>query len=110
MLETPPWKGSVYIGFGETPARGAAARGPCRTPVRLTAQTPSPAPESGASFAPIRAARRGRHPRRHELPGAVVLIGRGDEIVYQPAVRDSRAVRPSPEPMTEDTIFESGLG
>ena len=42
---------------------------------------------------------------RHELPGAVILVGRGDQIVYQLAF-GHRAVQPSPEPMTEDTIFD----
>ena len=42
---------------------------------------------------------------RHELPGAVVLVGRGDAVVYHHAF-GQRAVEPSPEPMTEDTIFD----
>jgi uncharacterized protein YbbC (DUF1343 family)/CubicO group peptidase (beta-lactamase class C family) len=41
---------------------------------------------------------------RHELPGAVVLVGRGDAIVYERAF-GQRMVAPS-EPMTEDTIFD----
>ncbi len=40
-----------------------------------------------------------------KLPGAVVLIGRGDRIVYQQAI-GQRAVAPAPEPMTLDTIFD----
>lgn len=39
------------------------------------------------------------------LPGAVVLVGIGDRIVYQKAIGD-RAVVPSREPMTLDTIFD----
>jgi CubicO group peptidase (beta-lactamase class C family) len=42
---------------------------------------------------------------RHELPGAVVLIGQGDQVAYRHAF-GQRAVQPSPEPMTEDTIFD----
>ena len=42
---------------------------------------------------------------RHQLPGAVVLIGRGDAVVYTRAF-GQRAVQPSAEPMTEDTIFD----
>jgi uncharacterized protein YbbC (DUF1343 family)/CubicO group peptidase (beta-lactamase class C family) len=42
---------------------------------------------------------------RRELPGAVILIGRGDEVVYRHAF-GRRAVQPSPEPMTEDSIFD----
>ena len=40
-----------------------------------------------------------------KLPGAVVLIGRGDRIVYQKAI-GNRAVTPAAEPMTLDTIFD----
>ena len=71
---------------------------------RLAAQTPSPAVESSAGFAPIAPLVEAAI-ARHELPGAVVLVGRGDAIVYHRAF-GQRAVRPSPEPMTEDTIFD----
>ena len=39
------------------------------------------------------------------LPGAVVLVGLGDRIVYQKAI-GHRALVPSREPMTLDTIFD----
>jgi len=42
---------------------------------------------------------------QHELPGAVVLIGRADAIVYRHAF-GVRAVGPPAEPMTEDTMFD----
>ena len=71
---------------------------------RLLAQTPAPAVESGAGFAPI-APLVGAAIARHELPGAVVLAGRGDAILYHASL-GQRAVRPSPEAMTEDTIFD----
>ena len=35
----------------------------------------------------------------------MVLVGRGDAVVYHAAF-GRRAVEPSPEPMTEDTIFD----
>jgi uncharacterized protein YbbC (DUF1343 family)/CubicO group peptidase (beta-lactamase class C family) len=41
----------------------------------------------------------------HKLPGAVVLVGRGDRVVWQKAY-GRRATSPSPEPMTLDTIFD----
>lgn len=41
----------------------------------------------------------------HDLPGAVVLIGRGDTIVWQKAY-GQRAVAPAREAMTTDTIFD----
>ena len=40
-----------------------------------------------------------------KLPGAVVLIGQGDRTVYHEAI-GQRAIVPSPEPMTLDTIFD----
>ena len=40
-----------------------------------------------------------------KLPGAVVLIGRGDRIVYQKAF-GNRSLVPSVEPMTLDTVFD----
>jgi uncharacterized protein YbbC (DUF1343 family) len=40
-----------------------------------------------------------------KLPGAVVLIGVGERTVYHKAI-GRRAVVPSPEPMTPDTIFD----
>ncbi len=70
----------------------------------LAAQTAVPVVESGAGFAPI-APLVDAAIARHELPGAVVLVGRGDAIVYRRAF-GQRAVPPSPEPMTEDTIFD----
>src|SRR5262245_62523486 len=42
---------------------------------------------------------------RHELPGAVVLVGRGDAVVYHNAF-GQRALQPAAEAMTEDTIFD----
>jgi uncharacterized protein YbbC (DUF1343 family)/CubicO group peptidase (beta-lactamase class C family) len=63
------------------------------------------APSADADpFAPIAALVQAAIGRR-DLPGAVVLIGRGDEIVYHQAFGD-RAVQPAREPMTEDTIFD----
>src|SRR5215831_13213739 len=41
----------------------------------------------------------------HQLPGAVVLVGRGDAVLYERAF-GQRAVLPNPEPMTEDTVFD----
>lgn len=40
-----------------------------------------------------------------ELPGAVVLVGRGDRTLYRKAY-GNRALRPAPEKMTADTIFD----
>jgi uncharacterized protein YbbC (DUF1343 family)/CubicO group peptidase (beta-lactamase class C family) len=40
-----------------------------------------------------------------KLPGAVVLVGRGDRVVYQKAI-GQRAVEPAVEAMTLDTIFD----
>ena len=43
--------------------------------------------------------------RDGKLPGAVVVAGRGDKVLYRRAF-GQRAVTPSPEPMTLDTIFD----
>lgn len=40
-----------------------------------------------------------------QLPGAVVLVGRGDRVLYEKAI-GHRALEPAPEPMTLDTIFD----
>jgi uncharacterized protein YbbC (DUF1343 family) len=40
-----------------------------------------------------------------KLPGAVILIGRGERILWQKAI-GHRAVEPALEPMTLDTIFD----
>jgi uncharacterized protein YbbC (DUF1343 family)/CubicO group peptidase (beta-lactamase class C family) len=40
-----------------------------------------------------------------QLPGAVVLVGRGDKVLYRTAM-GNRAVLPSIEPMTVDTVFD----
>src|SRR5690242_2250567 len=40
-----------------------------------------------------------------KLPGAVVLVGRGDAIVFRKAY-GHRALVPAAEPMTLDTIFD----
>jgi uncharacterized protein YbbC (DUF1343 family)/CubicO group peptidase (beta-lactamase class C family) len=71
---------------------------------RLAAQIPSTILESSAGFAPI-APMVEAAIARHELPGAVILVGRGDAVVYRQAF-GQRAVLPAPEAMTEDTIFD----
>ena len=40
-----------------------------------------------------------------KLPGAVILIGRGDRTLYEKAI-GHRALQPAAEPMTLDTIFD----
>jgi uncharacterized protein YbbC (DUF1343 family)/CubicO group peptidase (beta-lactamase class C family) len=42
---------------------------------------------------------------QHRLPGAVVLVGRPDRVVYEKAF-GQRALVPAREPMTVDTIFD----
>jgi uncharacterized protein YbbC (DUF1343 family)/CubicO group peptidase (beta-lactamase class C family) len=71
---------------------------------RIAAQTPPAPVESSAGFAPI-ASLIDAAIARHELPGAVVVVGRGDQILYHRAV-GQRAIAPAPEAMTEDTIFD----
>jgi CubicO group peptidase (beta-lactamase class C family) len=66
-----------------------------------SAALPAQTPPNFAPIAPLVEAAI----ERHELPGAVVLVGRGDGVVYRQAF-GQRAVQPAPEPMTEDTIFD----
>jgi len=40
-----------------------------------------------------------------KLPGAVVLVGRGDRVMWERAI-GKRAVEPAAEPMTPDTMFD----
>jgi len=41
----------------------------------------------------------------HKMPGAVVLVGRGSDVPYRKAF-GRRAIVPSPEAMTVDTVFD----
>jgi uncharacterized protein YbbC (DUF1343 family)/CubicO group peptidase (beta-lactamase class C family) len=41
----------------------------------------------------------------HQAPGVVILVGRGDTVVYQRAF-GNRAIEPRAEPMTLDTVFD----
>ena len=59
--------------------------------------------ESPAGFAPIGPLVEAAI-SRHELPGAVVLVGRADAVLYHAAF-GQRAVEPNAEATTEDTIF-----
>ena len=61
----------------------------------------APEPQAFAPIAPLVDAAIARH----ELPGAVVLVGRGDRVLYKRAF-GRRAIAPSPEPITDDTIFD----
>ncbi len=40
-----------------------------------------------------------------EIPGAVILVGHGDRILYRKAF-GSKSLVPAPEPMTADTVFD----
>src|SRR5436309_12281837 len=68
------------------------------------AQTPAGTAEPQPAFAPI-ASLVTEAIGRHELPGVVVLVGRGDRVLYHAAL-GHRAVLPAIEPMSEDTIFD----
>jgi uncharacterized protein YbbC (DUF1343 family)/CubicO group peptidase (beta-lactamase class C family) len=72
--------------------------------VRPSAQSAPQTAESPAGFSPIAPIVEAAIARR-ELPGAVVVVGRGDAVVYHRAF-GQRAVAPAAEPMTEDTIFD----
>jgi uncharacterized protein YbbC (DUF1343 family)/CubicO group peptidase (beta-lactamase class C family) len=70
-------------------------------PGAASAGAASPAPEwTAAVDTAVRDAIAAGH-----LPGAVVLVGQGDRILYRKAL-GLRAVTPRDEPMTVDTIFD----
>jgi len=69
-----------------------------------SAQAPTTRLESPAGFSPIAPLVEAAI-ARHDLPGAVVVVGRGDTIAYHRAF-GQRAVAPAAEAMTEDTIFD----
>jgi uncharacterized protein YbbC (DUF1343 family)/CubicO group peptidase (beta-lactamase class C family) len=75
----------------------------------LTAALARPPAAAGATDGIARLARIDRAVEeaigRGELPGAVVLMGRGDRILFRKAY-GSRAVLPIREPMTLDTVFD----
>jgi uncharacterized protein YbbC (DUF1343 family)/CubicO group peptidase (beta-lactamase class C family) len=80
-----------------------SARMPLSSAARARAQDTQTV-EPSARFAPIRSLVEAAI-ARHELPGAVVIVGQDDETLYHAAF-GQRAVQPSAEAMTEDTIFD----
>jgi uncharacterized protein YbbC (DUF1343 family)/CubicO group peptidase (beta-lactamase class C family) len=96
------------------PAGPAAGQAPPEQAPRLNVASPVPLGAPGAIEQQVTVdARRldGIEPLVQQaiadkkLPGAVVVVGRGDRILYQKAI-GNRAVTPSAEPMTLDTIFD----
>jgi uncharacterized protein YbbC (DUF1343 family)/CubicO group peptidase (beta-lactamase class C family) len=82
------------------------------TAVVVVAQSPARVSSSTAARAGFDAARLATLDRvvaeaidAHQLPGAVLVVGRGDTIVWRKAY-GRRAVTPASEPMTLDTIFD----
>ena len=69
-----------YILNRVPPTRGAALALVLAAAVGVGAQKPALPPESAAGFSPI-AELVDAAIARHELPGAVVLIGRGDTVL-----------------------------
>jgi uncharacterized protein YbbC (DUF1343 family)/CubicO group peptidase (beta-lactamase class C family) len=65
---------------------------------------PAAVPEVTADFSAIDEAMNDAV-KTGEIPGVVVLVGRGDDTLYFRAVGSRRLV-PEPQPMTRDTIFD----
>jgi uncharacterized protein YbbC (DUF1343 family) len=84
--------------------RPAAALVALAVALRLAAQAPPAPSESADGFALIGPLVEAAI-ARHDLPGAVVLVGRGDDVLYRRAF-GQRAIAPASEAMTEDTIFD----
>ncbi|MEO8680910.1 MAG: serine hydrolase domain-containing protein, partial [Vicinamibacterales bacterium] len=82
------------------------------TPVQAQLATPAASALSASSAAQLSASSAAQLDRiildaiaAKQAPGAVVLVGQGDQIVYEKAY-GLRAVVPAPEPMTLDTVFD----
>ena len=107
----------VLIGLSGLLRSGVfAAQAPPDQGSRLTVMSPAPAPSASVGAIEQQVAVDVRRldaiePLVREaiaekkLPGAVVVVGRGDRILYQKAI-GQRALVPSTEPMTLDTIFD----
>jgi uncharacterized protein YbbC (DUF1343 family)/CubicO group peptidase (beta-lactamase class C family) len=72
-------------------------------------QAPSPKPQASAGFDLSRLSRLDEVINdaiaERKLPGAVVVVGRGDTVVLRKAY-GNRALQPAREPMTLDTVFD----
>jgi uncharacterized protein YbbC (DUF1343 family)/CubicO group peptidase (beta-lactamase class C family) len=86
-----------------------AAQGTAKASPQAVAPVASSAPARSAAFDLARLstvdAVVARAIADKQLPGAVLLVGRGSEVVYRKAY-GQRALVPQPEPMTLDTIFD----
>jgi uncharacterized protein YbbC (DUF1343 family)/CubicO group peptidase (beta-lactamase class C family) len=71
---------------------------------QITTTSPAPASISSAAFAPIDTMINDAV-ARHQIPGAVVVIGHDSHIVFHRAY-GMRSLVPTQEAMTEDTIFD----
>src|SRR5216684_1832213 len=69
----------------------------CSAPATVVAQAPSTWAELDTAARDAVAA--------GEVPGAVILVGRGERVLYRKGL-GSRALVPAVEPMTVDTIFD----
>ncbi len=87
---------AAVVLFAAAPGHAAA--------VRSAASSPAGKGMSATRLASIDAAV-GESIAAHEIPGAVVLVGRRGRIVYRKAFGD-RAVSPARERMTADTVFD----
>ena len=73
-------------------------------PRRLAAEHPRARSISAPAFADVDAIVR-EAIERGKMPGAVVVIGHNDRVIYRKAF-GSRSIEPTHEPMTVDTIFD----
>jgi serine-type D-Ala-D-Ala carboxypeptidase len=83
-----------------TPETGMQTVAALATLLLLPAMLLAAAPDFSAADAAIEAAI-----ADHQMPGAVLLVGKGDAIVYEKAY-GNRSLKPTTQPMTADTIFD----
>src|SRR6266478_202693 len=79
----------------------------CSAPATVVAQAPTSRHEDAwapSTWAELDTAARDAV-AAGEVPGAVILVGRGERVLYRKGL-GSRALVPAVEPMTVDTIFD----
>ena len=104
--------GVLLFLLAAAPASAQSAAVPSASARAALPKSARPAPPGAKAVAPLNLAKfAGIEPlvaqaiAAKKLPGAVVLVGRGDQNLYQRAI-GSRALVPAKEPMSLDTIFD----
>jgi len=90
------WRGFLLVLLALWPTTAVVAQAPMSSAVDAGAASATWAEVDAAARSAVAAG---------EVPGAVILVGQGDRVLYRKSV-GSRALVPAPEPMSVDTIFD----